>query len=375
LPMDERTAGASPAPAEVRGATPADVEALARALAAAFEDDAIFGWRLPDRKRRYDRLLRFFGLELEDVVLPSGAGWMSAEGAGACLELPPGGWRMPLRTQALHAPRFVAVFGRSLPRALLTITKMERRHLRESHVYVPYVGVAPEAQGAGLGTRLLERTLEGAGARGLPTYLEATSEQNAALYARLGFEHLGAFTVLGSPPLWPMRRPPSQPLERPKASAQESSERSGSFSATRSRKGRRSMFAALARLADRRPRSICLLALVFFGVAAAFGGSVADHLDPFGAETQGTESIRARQALERAGLRVPAVLMVLRDAPTPSGRTERRVFSLMRRVERMPHIAYITNYYTSGNRAFIARGRRTTQMVIRSDPLDAKHGQ
>jgi GNAT superfamily N-acetyltransferase len=200
-------AGASPV--EVRSAGAADVEALAGALAAAFEDDPIFAWLLPDKRRRHDKLLRFFALELGEVVLPSGAAWMSPQGSGACLELPPGGWRMPLRTQALHAPRFAAVFGRSLPRALITITKMERKHLREPHLYVPYLGVAPEAQGAGLGTLLLGRTIERADAGGLPTYLEATSERNAALYERLGFEHLGAFTVLGSPPLWPMRRPPA----------------------------------------------------------------------------------------------------------------------------------------------------------------------
>ena len=194
---------------EVRGAVPADVAVLARALALAFEDDPIFAWLLPDGHRRYDRLLRMFTLELEDVVLPTGSAWMSPEGSGACLELPPGGWRMPLRTQALHAPQFAAVFGRSLPKALITITKMERRHLREPHFYIPYIGVAPEAQGAGLGSRLLGRTLERADAEGLPTYLEATAEKNAALYARHGFEHLGAFTVLGSPPLWPMRRPAS----------------------------------------------------------------------------------------------------------------------------------------------------------------------
>jgi len=193
----------------VRVAVPTDVAALAEALAAAFDDDPIFGWLLRDKGRRHDRLVRFFALELGAVVVPSGTAWMSAEASGACLELPPGKWRMPLQTQALHAPQFAAVFGRSLPRALITITKMERRHLREPHFYVPYIGVAPEGQGAGLGTRLLGRTLERADAAGLPTYLEATSERNAALYARLGFEHLGAFTVLGSPPLWPMRRPPS----------------------------------------------------------------------------------------------------------------------------------------------------------------------
>lgn len=191
-----------------RPATPDDVAALTRALAAAFEDDPIFGWLLPDEGRRYGKLLRFFALEIGDIVLPMGTVWTSPDRTGACLELPPGRWRMPLRTQALHAPRFTAVFGRSLPRAAAVITKMERRHLREPHIYVPYVGVTPEAQGAGLGTRLLRRSMERADAQRLPTYLEATSEQNAALYGRLGFEHLGAFTVLDSPPLWPMRRPP-----------------------------------------------------------------------------------------------------------------------------------------------------------------------
>jgi GNAT superfamily N-acetyltransferase len=195
--------------AGARGATPVDVKALARALASAFEDDPVFSWLLPDERRRIEKLRRFFTLELDAVVLPSGTAWMPADGTGASLELPPGAWRMPLRTQALHAPDFAAVFGRSLPRALITITKMERKHLREPHFYVPYVGVAPEGQGAGLGTKLLGRTLERADAAGLPTYLEATSERNAALYERLGFEHLGAFTVLGSPPLWPMSRPAS----------------------------------------------------------------------------------------------------------------------------------------------------------------------
>jgi len=191
----------------IRAATASDVTALSHALAAAFEDDPIFGWLLPERSGRYDKLVRFFALEVGDIVLPSGTAWMSPEGSGACLELPPGKWRLPLQTQARQAPHFLSVFGRSLPKALVTITKMERKHLREPHFYVPYIGVAPGAQGAGLGTALLRRTIQRADAERLPAYLEATSEQNAALYARLGFEHLGAFTVLGSPPLWPMRRP------------------------------------------------------------------------------------------------------------------------------------------------------------------------
>jgi ribosomal protein S18 acetylase RimI-like enzyme len=89
------------------------------------------------------------------------------------------------------------------------ITLMERRHIREPHFYIPYIGVAPGAQGRGLGTALLRPTLDRCDHERLPAYLEATSERNVALYERLGFQHLGEFNLGTSPPLWPMRRPPA----------------------------------------------------------------------------------------------------------------------------------------------------------------------
>ena len=44
------------------------------------------------------------------------------------------------------------------------------------------------------------------------------------------------------------------------------------------------MFDALARLADGNARRIGLLAIAFFLIAAAVGGSVANRLDPYGAD-------------------------------------------------------------------------------------------
>lgn len=196
------SAGVSPQPAGI-----GDVGRLSLALAAAFETDPVFGWLVPDERRRLARLERFFALELRHVVLPAGVAW-TADGPGASLELPPGAWRMPFGAQLAHGPGFARVFGARLGHALALITRMEQRHLREPHYYIPYVGVAPEGQGGGLGTALLRPTLDRCDREGLPAYLEATSERNAALYARLGFEHLGELTLGSSPPLWRMRRPP-----------------------------------------------------------------------------------------------------------------------------------------------------------------------
>ena len=75
------------------------------------------------------------------------------------------------------------------------------------------------------------------------------------------------------------------------------------------------MFDALARLADGNARRIGLLAIAFFLLAGALGGSVANRLDPYGADDPATETVKAREQLQDAGLRVPAVIAVVEDAP------------------------------------------------------------
>jgi GNAT superfamily N-acetyltransferase len=190
-----------------RPATPADVERLSVALAAAFEDDPVFGWLIPDENKRLRRLARFFKLELQHIVLPNGQAWTFDETIGASLELPTDSWRMPIGTQLAHGPTFARVFGARLPHAMALITLMERRHIREPHYYIPYVGVTAAWQGRGLGTLLLTPTLDRCDTEGLPGYLEATSERNAALYERLGFVTKSELRLGSSPPLWLMRRP------------------------------------------------------------------------------------------------------------------------------------------------------------------------
>jgi GNAT superfamily N-acetyltransferase len=85
---------------------------------------------------------------------------------------------------------------------------MERRHLREPHYYVRDVGVLPDMQGKGLGSALMRPTLDRCDREGLPAYLEASSERNAALYERLGFRVTEELRVADSPPLRLMRRSP-----------------------------------------------------------------------------------------------------------------------------------------------------------------------
>ena len=125
---------------------------------------------------------------------------------GANLELPPGRWKMTVPLSG--AIGLVRVFGLRLPQASRLQAFFERNHLQEPHYYIRAVGVATRFQGQGLGTALLRPTLDRCDREGVPAYLEASTERNAALYERLRFVHLGELRIPDGPRFWPMRRPP-----------------------------------------------------------------------------------------------------------------------------------------------------------------------
>jgi len=204
-------AGSHPAAPQEAGSRPAAAQEqadLARTLAAAFADDPVFGWLLPHERSREDRLERFFTIALSRMGFAKGTVWACEGSRGAAICMPPGTWHMPPRVTLAEAPRFARAFGRRLPLATAMQVMMELRHERRPHWYVLAVGVRPEHQGQGLGTALLSPTLERCDRERLPAYLEASSERSAALYERLGFEHVGELRLAGSPPVWRMLRSP-----------------------------------------------------------------------------------------------------------------------------------------------------------------------
>lgn len=191
-------------PTKPRKAGGHEVYNLSQALAEAFMEDPVFSWLMPDEQRRHGRLRRFFAFELRHLVLARGAAWTVEDLNGAALALPPKAWSAPPRLVALQG----LCFGARVDRPAGLLAQIERRHLREPHYYFAYIGVSPAAQGQGLGSRLMAPTLERCDAEGLPAYLEASSERNAALYERLGFELQREVRFAGSPPLRLMTRPP-----------------------------------------------------------------------------------------------------------------------------------------------------------------------
>jgi uncharacterized membrane protein YdfJ with MMPL/SSD domain len=135
------------------------------------------------------------------------------------------------------------------------------------------------------------------------------------------------------------------------------------------------MFDALARFADGKARRIGIAAIAFFLLAGAVGGGVADRLDPYGADDPATETVEARERLQEAGLRVPAVIAVIEDAPVAKASTRARVEALERSVARRGDVKSVTGYYDTRSPAFVSRDGGSTYFVVALVPTEDKQWQ
>jgi GNAT superfamily N-acetyltransferase len=194
---------------EVRTAAADAVPEVAAVLADAFINDPVYTGLLPGSLPLQARLRTMFAAEMEQYVVPNGTVWTTSGYDGAVTELPPGAWEMPKSFTGKQALKWMRAFGTRLALATRVHHAMQERHLCEPHFYVRTVGVRTALQGQGVGSALMQPTLERADSAGLPTYIEASSERSAALYARLGFVHMDVPELPeGGPPVWLMRRPP-----------------------------------------------------------------------------------------------------------------------------------------------------------------------
>jgi uncharacterized membrane protein YdfJ with MMPL/SSD domain len=135
------------------------------------------------------------------------------------------------------------------------------------------------------------------------------------------------------------------------------------------------MFDALARFANGNARRIGLFAIAFFLLAGVLGGGVASRLDPYGADDPATETVKARERLEDAGLRIPAVLVMLEHARVTNPTTRARVEALERQVRARADVKSATGYYNTGSRVFVSEDGDSTYFTVTLRPTADKAWQ
>jgi GNAT superfamily N-acetyltransferase len=190
-------------------ASDADRPALESTLAAAFMDDPVAVWATPREALRRRVLQRFFGALLR-ARLPGGFVYTDSGRSGAALWAPPGAWR----TTAVQGLRIAAAFAdprhwARIPLVSRGLLYAERLHPPDpAHFYLASLGVTPDAQGKGLGSRLLQPVLDLCDTDGVPAYLESSKESNVPFYARHGFRVTREISLPRGPTVYAMWREP-----------------------------------------------------------------------------------------------------------------------------------------------------------------------
>jgi uncharacterized membrane protein YdfJ with MMPL/SSD domain len=130
------------------------------------------------------------------------------------------------------------------------------------------------------------------------------------------------------------------------------------------------MFERLALLADRRGRTVVILAVVLTIAAGALGAGVADRLDPYGADDPDTETVQAAERLEDAGYRETGIVVLVEDVAVDSAAGRERVAALSERIGSDEDVAGVASFYSTGSRDFVSRDGTSTYLAVQLSPTE-----
>jgi GNAT superfamily N-acetyltransferase len=190
-------------PAEVRTATPAEIDRCVATIVLAFSGDPAARWGFADPQVYFDifpRFVRAFG----GKAFEHGSAHLIA-GCAAALWLPPG---IDPDEETMVALIESAVAESDREAMFEVFEQMAAFHPKEPHWYLPLIGTDPAQQGNGYGSALLRHAVAICDRQKMPAYLEASSPRNVPLYRRHGFEALGVIQAGSGPPITPMLRQP-----------------------------------------------------------------------------------------------------------------------------------------------------------------------
>lgn len=188
----------------IKTATVSDEASAIAVVALAFSADPAARWTWPDPNqylRHFPSFVKAFGGKAfahESAYYVDGY-------AGAALWLPP---EVRPDDDALISLLQRTGSSQFQKDGLAVFEQMGRYHPRESHWYLPFIGVDPFHQGKGCGAALMQHALIPCDRDHTLAYLESSNPKNIPLYERHGFELLGTIQVGTSPPIFPMLRSP-----------------------------------------------------------------------------------------------------------------------------------------------------------------------
>jgi ribosomal protein S18 acetylase RimI-like enzyme len=171
-------------------------------IVSAFIEDPVERWLFPEPLQyltHFPTFVAAFGGE----ALAQQTAWTLGEFAAVAVWIPPG-------VEADADPILAVLRDRVSPSqhadVFAVLEQMDEAHPSYRHWYLPWLGVDPVQQAAGLGSQLLKRCLEVIDADHLPAFLETPNPRTISFYERHGFEVTSVAQAGACPPITSMLR-------------------------------------------------------------------------------------------------------------------------------------------------------------------------
>jgi RND superfamily putative drug exporter len=125
------------------------------------------------------------------------------------------------------------------------------------------------------------------------------------------------------------------------------------------------MFEKLATFAHSNRRRVLFIAVIGAAVAGVFGAGVSNRLSPYGVDDPASESVQAKHRFEAAtGRQIdPGVVALVSSGNVRSPAARQRVESVAAKLRAQPDVANVRSFYTTHDRAMVARNGRSTYVV------------
>jgi ribosomal protein S18 acetylase RimI-like enzyme len=184
----------------------ADAEEVGRILAAGFADDPVLTWVFSE-PHPAAKLSCFFDFLARDALVPLGATYLLRSSCAAWTPPDPPPWPAERNERFSEALSAVCTTG-DLERLDGLDNAIQAHHPERRLWYLGVIATVPSSREKGLGTALLEQSLQSIDNTGLPAYLESTNPRNVSLYQRHGFATTGRIELPDGPGLTKMWRDP-----------------------------------------------------------------------------------------------------------------------------------------------------------------------
>jgi GNAT superfamily N-acetyltransferase len=176
---------------DVRIATQADLDGVSATLRAAFHDDPLWSWALPDQDQ-----LEVWWRFLTNSALRYPWVWIRGDYVATTVWIPPGGTDLTEREQAHVEPLFEDLLGTRSGEVLELFERFDAaRPTGEPYYYLSLFGTHPDHRGHGFGMDLLAENLAKIDEEAMPAYLESSNPNNVTRYEGVGFRPVSEFST------------------------------------------------------------------------------------------------------------------------------------------------------------------------------------